>query len=146
MEKITKITLILCVLALVGCGANVFCAGPRGLPSPFSCLVSELWPIPPDRLVGAPTDDGDLHHARGAWERPKLAAVHVLASLSRTWATKNNGGRWQKREEWREERASPNDSFSSSESSDAEDADIDRKMDALLQGSQKVAIVSHSYL
>ena len=56
------------------------------------------------------------------------------------------GGRWQKREEWREERTSPNDSFSSSESSDAEDADIDRKMDALLQGSQKVAIVSHSYL
>ena len=54
------------------------------------------------------------------------------------------GGRWEKREEWREERASPNDS--SSESSDAEDADIDRKMDALLQGSQKVAIVSHSYL
>ena len=56
------------------------------------------------------------------------------------------GGRWEKRGEWREERASPNDSFSSSESSDAEDADIDRKMDALLQGSQKVAMVSHSYL
>ena len=48
------------------------------------------------------------------------------------------GGRWQKREEWQEERASPNDSFSSSESSDAEDADIDRKMDALPQGSQKI--------
>ena len=48
------------------------------------------------------------------------------------------GGRWEKREEWREERASPNDSFSSSESSDAEDADIDRKMDALPQGSQKI--------
>ena len=46
------------------------------------------------------------------------------------------GGRWEKREEWREERASPNDS--SSESSDAEDADIDRKMDALPQGSQKI--------
>ena len=45
------------------------------------------------------------------------------------------GGRWEKREEWREERASPNDS--SSESSDAEDADIDRKMDALLQGVSK---------
>ena len=56
------------------------------------------------------------------------------------------GGRWEKRGEWREERASPNDSSSSSESSDAEDADIDRKMDALLQGSQKVAMVSHSYL
>ena len=82
LEKITKITLILCVLALVGCGANVFCAGPRGLPSPFSCLVSELWPIPPDRLVGAPTDDGDLHHARGAWERPTLVVVHALASQS----------------------------------------------------------------
>ena len=56
------------------------------------------------------------------------------------------GGRWEKRGEWREGRASPNDSSSSSGSSDSEDADIDRKMDALLQGSQKVAIVSHSYL
>ena len=56
------------------------------------------------------------------------------------------GGRWEKRGEWPEERASPNDSSSSSESGDAEDAEIDRKMDALLQGSRKVAIVSHSYL
>ena len=57
------------------------------------------------------------------------------------------GGRWQKREEWQEERASLNDSFSSSEAtSGEEDADIDAKMDALLQGSQKVAMLAHSYL
>ena len=56
------------------------------------------------------------------------------------------GGRWQKRGEGQEERASPNDSLSSSESSGEEDADIDAKMNALLQGSQKVAIVAHSYL
>ena len=56
------------------------------------------------------------------------------------------GGRWQKREEWQEERASPNDSFSSSEAtSGEEDADIDAKMDALLQGSQKVVILAHPY-
>ena len=55
------------------------------------------------------------------------------------------GGRWQKREEWQEERASPNDSFSSSESSGEEDTDIDAKMDALLQGSQKVVTLAHSY-
>ena len=53
------------------------------------------------------------------------------------------GARWQKREE----RVSSNDSFSSSEAtSGEEDADIDAKMDALLQGSQKVAMLAHSYL
>ena len=55
------------------------------------------------------------------------------------------GGRWQRREERQEERASSNDSFSSSEASGEEDADIDAKMDALLQGSQKVVILAHSY-
>ena len=55
---------------------------------PFPHLVFELWPMPTDRLVGAPTDDGDLYHARGAWERPTLVVVHALASQSRTWAIK----------------------------------------------------------
>ena len=49
---------------------------------PFPHLVFELWPMPTDRLVGAPTDDGDLYHARGAWERPTLVVVHALASQS----------------------------------------------------------------
>ena len=47
------------------------------------------------------------------------------------------GGKWQRQEE----RASSNDSSDSSGESEGEGGDIDAKMDALRQGSQKVVIL-----
>ena len=51
------------------------------------------------------------------------------------------GGKWQRQEE----RASSNDSSDSSGESEGEGGDIDAKMDALRQGSQKVVILVYPY-
>ena len=51
------------------------------------------------------------------------------------------GGKWQRQEE----RASSTDSSGSSGESDGEGGDIDAKMDALRQGSQKVVILVYPY-
>ena len=62
---------------------------------------------------------------------------HVLKTLG----VMRVGGKWQRQEE----RASSNDSSGSSGESEGEDGDIDAKLDALRQGSQKVVILVYSY-
>ena len=62
---------------------------------------------------------------------------HVLKNLG----VMRVGGKWRRQEE----RASSNDSFSSSKASGEEDEDIDAKMDALRQRSQKVVILVYPY-
>ena len=61
---------------------------------PFPHLVFELWPMPTDRLVGAPTDDGDLHHARGALEKLGIVAVLAMVKLKKIWAARRNWLMW----------------------------------------------------
>ena len=61
---------------------------------------------------------------------------HVLKTLG----VVRVGGKWQRQEE----RASSTDSSGSSGESEGEDGDIDAKMDALRQGSQKVVILVFS--
>ena len=62
---------------------------------------------------------------------------HVLKTLG----VVRVGGKWQRQEE----RASSTDSSGSSGESEGEDGDIDAKMDALRQGSQKVVILVYPY-
>ena len=66
---------------------------------------------------------------------------HELEHALKTFGVIRVGGKWQRQEE----RASSNDSSGSSGESEGEDGDIDAKMDALRQGSQKVVILVYPY-
>ena len=66
---------------------------------------------------------------------------HELKRALKTLGVVRVGGKWQRQEE----RASSTDSSGSSGESEGEDGDIDAKMDALRQGSQKVVILVYPY-